>query len=137
VIVTEVPTTPDVTERLLITGAGTTVKLTPLLATPDTVTTMFPVVAPDGTGTSMLSALQLVGVAAVPLNLTVLIPCVAAKPDPAIVTVAPTAPEVGERLVVVCAAASRDEARMDKRTTARKKIGFQLRLRMVPTSRAL
>jgi hypothetical protein len=101
VIVTEVPTTPEVTERLLITGAGTTVKLTPLLATPDTVTTTFPVVAPDGTGTSMVSSLQLVGVAAVPLNFTVLVPCVAPKPDPAIVTEAPTAPEVGERLVML------------------------------------
>jgi hypothetical protein len=50
-------------------GAGMfTVKLTPLLATPPTVTTTLPVVAPDGTGATMLVALQLVGVAAVPLN---------------------------------------------------------------------
>jgi hypothetical protein len=50
----------------------------------------------------MVSALQLVAVAAVPLNVTVLVPCVAPKPDPAIVTEAPTAPEVGKRLVMLC-----------------------------------
>lgn len=49
-------------------------KVTPLLATPLTVTTTFPLVAPLGTGTAMLVALQLVGVAAVPLNVTVLDP---------------------------------------------------------------
>jgi hypothetical protein len=70
VIVTEVPTTPEDAERLLIAGAGTTVKLTPLLATPDALTTIFPVVAPDGTGTEIVDALQLVGVAFVPLKLT-------------------------------------------------------------------
>jgi len=60
---------------LVMLGAGgVTVKLTPLLATPPTVTTTFPVVAPAGTGVTMLVALQLVGVAAVPLNLTVLVP---------------------------------------------------------------
>src|SRR5256885_11850821 len=46
-----------------------TVKLTPLLATPPTVTITLPVVAPVGTGATMLVALQLVGVAATPLNL--------------------------------------------------------------------
>jgi hypothetical protein len=74
VIVIDVPATPDVADKLLILGAGTTVKLTPLLAAPATVTTTFPVVAPDGTGTPMLMALQLVGVVAVPLNVTVLEP---------------------------------------------------------------
>jgi hypothetical protein len=51
-----------------------TVKVTPLLATPPTVTTTFPVVAPAGTATTVLVAFQLVGVAAVPLKLTVLLP---------------------------------------------------------------
>ena len=69
-------------------------KLTPLLAAPPTVTTTFPVVAPLGTGTTMLVALQLVGVAAVPLNVTVLVPCVAPKFVPAIVTEVPTGPDV-------------------------------------------
>src|SRR6266849_5160584 len=72
-----------------------TVKLMPLLATPPTVTTMGPVVAPLGTGTLMLVPFQLVGVAAVPLNLTALVPCVAPKFAPAIVTDVPTAPDVG------------------------------------------
>jgi hypothetical protein len=53
---------------------GATLKVTPLLATPPTVTTTGPVVAPDGTGATMLVLLQLVGVAAVPLKVTVLAP---------------------------------------------------------------
>jgi hypothetical protein len=56
-------------------GVGTgTVKFTPLLATPPTVTTTLPVVVPAGTGTAMLVALQLVAAAATPLNVTVLVP---------------------------------------------------------------
>jgi hypothetical protein len=55
-------------------GGGVTVKGRPLLAIPPTVTTTFPVVAPAGTGTSMLVALQLAGVPTVPLNVTVLVP---------------------------------------------------------------
>ena len=51
-----------------------TVNVTPLLAAPATVTTTDPVVAPAGTGTAILVALQLVGVAAVPLKVTVLLP---------------------------------------------------------------
>src|SRR5256886_3154114 len=75
VIVTDVPRTPDVGLRLVMLGGGTvTVKLTPLVATPPTVTTTFPVVAPLGTGATMLVAAQLVGVAAMPLNLIVLVP---------------------------------------------------------------
>ena len=54
-------------------GAEVTVNNTALLAAPFTVTTTLPVVAPAGTGTTMLAALQLVGVAAVPLNVTVLL----------------------------------------------------------------
>jgi hypothetical protein len=72
-----------------------------LLATPATVTTTFPVVAPLGTGATILVALQLVGVAAVPLNVTVLVPCVAPKFVPAIVTAVPTHPELGDRLAML------------------------------------
>jgi hypothetical protein len=72
VIVTESPTAPEVGERLFIFGV--TVNVTPLLACPLTVTTTGPDVALAGTGTTMLVALQLVGVAAVPLNVTVLDP---------------------------------------------------------------
>ena len=93
---------PDVGLRLVMLGAGTvTVKLTPLLATPPTVTTTFPVVAPLGTGATILVALQLVGVAAVPLNVTVLVPCVAPKFAPVIVTDAPTNPDAGFRLAML------------------------------------
>src|SRR5256885_931499 len=99
-IVTDVPTTPDVGFKLVRLGAGViTVKLTPLLPTPPTVTTTLPVVAPVGTGATMLVALQLVGVAATPLNLIVLVPCVAPKLAPAIVTDVPTTPDVGFKLV--------------------------------------
>src|SRR6202158_3171002 len=100
VIVTGVPTTPDVGVRRVRLGAGAvTVKLMPLLAEPPTVTTTVPVVAALGTGTLMLVALQLVGVAVVPLNMTVLVPCVAPKFAPAIVTAVPAVPDVGVRLV--------------------------------------
>ena len=74
-MVTAVPTIPDVGLRLVIVGAGSvTVKGEPLLATPPTVTTTFPVVAPVGTVVAMLVALQVVIVAAVPLKVTVLVP---------------------------------------------------------------
>jgi len=82
-------------------GGGATVKLLALLATPPTVTTTFPVVAPAGTGATIVVALQLVGVAVVTLNLTVLVPCVAPKFAPVITTDDPTAPELGLKLVML------------------------------------
>jgi len=111
-MVTDALTAPDVGDRLEMLGVASTVKFFPLLAVPDTVTTTFPVVAPAGTFATMLVALQLVIVAVVPLNLTVLVPWVDPKPDPATVTVAPTAPLDGERLVIVGGAAV---ARVEKR----------------------
>jgi len=106
-IVTDAPTNPDVGLRLAMLGVpGTvTVKLTPLLATPPTVTTTLPVVAPLGTGATMLVAFQLVGPAAIPLNVTVLVPCVAPKFAPVIVTDVPTNPDVGLRFVMLGPAA--------------------------------
>jgi hypothetical protein len=77
-----------------------TAKIQPLLSEPPTVTTTFPVVAPVGTGTAMLLSLQLVGVAVVPLKVTVLVPCVAPKLVPAIITNAPTGPPVGVTAVI-------------------------------------
>jgi hypothetical protein len=73
-MVTGEPTSPEVTERLVIAGVGTTVivKFTPLLLRPPTVTTTLPVVAPLGTVTPILVALQLVTAAGVPLKVTVL-----------------------------------------------------------------
>src|SRR5215471_7234791 len=97
-MVTDVPTGPKVGDRLPMPGV--TVKLTPLLAFPPTVTTTLPVVAPLGTGTAILILLQLVGVAVVPLNATVLVPWVEPKVVPAMVTDVPTAPDAGDKLVI-------------------------------------
>jgi len=76
------------------------VKRTPLLAIPPTVTTTFPVVAPDGTDVTRPVALQLVTVAVVPLNLTELAPCVDPKFVPVIVTAVPTGPELVDKLEI-------------------------------------
>ena len=105
-IVTEAPAIPLAGERLVTVGAAVvTVNVIALLATPATVTTTLPVVAPVGTGTTMLDADQLEGVAVVPWNVTVLVPLVAPKFVPVSVTDPPTAPLVGDRLVSVGAAA--------------------------------
>ena len=101
VTVIEPPIGVDDGVRLLMLGAGTTVKLVALLFTPLAFTTTFPVVAPLGTVTAILVALQLVGVAAIPLNVTVLVPWLDPKFVPVIVTVAPTAPVVMDRLVML------------------------------------
>jgi hypothetical protein len=102
VIVTDAPTAPDVGDRLVMLGADTTVNDDPLLATLLTVTTTLPVVAPVGTVATIEVALQLpIVVAVVPLNFTVLDPCVEPKFVPVIVTDAPMAPEVGDKLVIL------------------------------------
>jgi len=98
-IVIEVPAAAALGEMLEIVDA--TVNVIPLLATPPTVTTTGPVVAPAGTGVTTVVDPQLVGVDAIPLNVTVLVPCVAPKFDPVMVTDVPTGPDVGERLVIV------------------------------------
>jgi hypothetical protein len=98
-IVNTVRTGPDngVIDEIVgvVGGVLPTVKSTPLLGELFTVTTTFPVIAPLGTGAVILVALQAVGVAVVPLNLTVLVPCVAPKLDPAIVTTVAIGPHVG------------------------------------------
>ena len=82
-------------------GVGKTVNAKPALATPLTVTTTLPVVAPVGTTTVIDVALQLViEVAATPLKVTVLDPCVAPKLLPVIVTEEPTDPELVERPLI-------------------------------------
>jgi len=53
-----------------------------------------------GTVTPIAVSLQLVTVATAPLNVTVLVPCVAPKVVPATVTGVPTGPEVTERLEI-------------------------------------
>jgi hypothetical protein len=82
-----------------------TVKFTPALVVPPAITTTFPVDAPVGTFTTMLVALQAMGVAAVPLKVTELFESGdAPKPVPVIVTAAPTIPEVGARLLIAVVA---------------------------------
>ena len=67
------PTAPVFGVRLLMLGAGVTVKFTPLLAAPPAaVTTTLPVVAPAGTVAVMLFVVQPVIVAVAPLNVTAL-----------------------------------------------------------------
>src|SRR5580693_4411986 len=101
-MVTCVPTGPDVGDRVVILGVGSTVNEEPLLAKPPTVTTMFPVAAPAGTVATIDVAPQLViVVAAVPLNVTVLVPCVEPKFVPVTVTDTPTPPDVGDTLVML------------------------------------
>lgn len=100
-----VPTGPEEADKLAIFGM--TVNDQPLLATPLTVTTRVPEVALVGTGTTILVKLQLVGVPAVPLNLTVLEPCVDPNPDPLIVIEVPTFADVGDTLPIDGAACKR------------------------------
>src|SRR5258708_26657087 len=70
-------------------------KLARLLAIPPTVRTTWRVVAPLGTATAMLVAFQFAGVVLVPLNVTVLVPCVELKFVPVMVTAVPPVPGVG------------------------------------------
>jgi len=107
VMATEDPAAPAAGASDVIAGGTRTVKLAELLAMPPTVTTTGPLVAPAGTGTTMLVGLQEVGTAAVPLKATVLVPWVAPKFVPVIVTgtLAPCAPDVGESEVIVGAGA--------------------------------
>jgi hypothetical protein len=99
-IVTGAPTGPDVGDKPVMLGAGSTVNATPLLFIPLDVTTTFPVVAPVGTITTIDVAAQLkIVVAAVVLNFSV--PCVVPKFAPVIVTDAPTAPDVGDKAVML------------------------------------
>jgi hypothetical protein len=74
VIVTGAPTAAEDGETLLILGVGSTVNAAPALGKSFTVTTTLPVVAPAGTITTIDVAVQLVGAAARPLNVTVLVP---------------------------------------------------------------
>jgi hypothetical protein len=95
-IVRDVPTVPEFGLRLMI--AGVTVKLTPLLTTPLIVTTTLPVVAPLGTGATIVLLTQLVGVAVVPLKVTVLVGNGPPKFVPETMTEVPIAPDVGFKL---------------------------------------
>jgi hypothetical protein len=109
VIVTDAPTPAVEGEMLLIIGFCKTVKALPALASPPAVTTTGPVIAPAGTGVTIEVALQLVGVAAVPSNVTVLAPCEAPKFEPVIVTDVPASADAGTMLVIVGVGGGEDE----------------------------
>lgn len=79
-----------------------TVKFVALVAVSElTVTVITPVVAPVGTEVVILVSVLAVTVAAVPLNFTVLSADEGPKLVPAIVTVVPTGPVLGSKLVMV------------------------------------
>jgi hypothetical protein len=58
VIVTDVPTGPEFGLRLVMLGGVAMVNRTPLLGTPPTYTSTFPVVVPAGTGAVILVLVQ-------------------------------------------------------------------------------
>jgi hypothetical protein len=97
------PTAPLVGLRLVIVGVDDTVKLSALVAVwPLTVTEMVPLEAPAGTVVVMLVVVEAVTVAVMLLlNFTMLLAGVVLKPVPVIVTVAPIAPLVGVKEVMV------------------------------------
>ena len=64
-------TFPIATRSIAIPAGFVTMNFSPLLDCPATLTVTLPVVAPSGTGTTMLVELQLLGVAEVPLKDTV------------------------------------------------------------------
>jgi len=75
-IVTGTPTAPEDGVSVVMLGAATTVKELPALETPDTVTTILPLVAPVGTVVMIDVDAQfpVATVAVVPLNFSVLVP---------------------------------------------------------------
>src|SRR2546426_417739 len=99
------PATAGLPTSCDVQGAGSagsvTGKATALMARPPTGTTRVPVVAPAGTGTTILVAAHVVGVPVVPLKVTVLVPLVVPKLVPVIVTDVPAGPTVGDRLVML------------------------------------
>ena len=88
--VTGAPTgaTPGETEETVGAGVGT-VKLTLFVAMELTVTVSGPVEAPAGTEVTMLELDQEVAEAEMPLKVMVLLPWVASKPEPEMVTLVP------------------------------------------------
>src|SRR5947208_1252001 len=98
-IVTLVPTGPLLGVKLEIVGGLMTVKLAALLAVPSEVVTLIgPLVAPAGTVAVIAVAEPTVKLALVPLNSTALAPL---KLAPLIVTLVPTGPLPGVKLVIV------------------------------------
>lgn len=98
-MVTAVPTIPLVGKKLVILGRILIVKLLVLFTVPIGVVILIaPVVAPVGTVVVMEVSETILKAALTPLNLTLVVPV---KLAPVMVTLAPTAPLVGEKLVIV------------------------------------
>jgi hypothetical protein len=97
-IVIGVPTAPEDGDKLAM--LGTTVNGAALLAVPPTVTTTVPAPPVAATGTDVVidAELQLLVVAATPLNVTVLPPGRLPNPEPVIVTEVPAMPDEADRL---------------------------------------
>jgi hypothetical protein len=113
VMVTVVPMGPLVGVKLEMVGIDpVTVKFVLLVAVfPPTVTAIGPVVAPAGTVVVMLVVVLAVTTALVPLNVKMLLAgVVPSKPVPTMVTVVPTAPLIGEKLVIVVVCPKSDNA---------------------------
>jgi hypothetical protein len=102
VIVTELPIGPPVGDRFDMSGPEPTAKGIALLATPETVTTTFPVVAPAGTGAVIDVEAQQVPqiVANVPLNVRVLDPWLDPKFTPLIAMEVPIGPAAGFKAII-------------------------------------
>src|ERR1043166_7748149 len=88
-------TEPEILPRVI------TVNAEPLLACPFTVTVTWPVLAALGTVTPMDVLVQLVTAAAAPLKRTTLLPWLAPKFWPLMVTAVPAAPLAGESDVML------------------------------------
>ncbi len=103
VMVTVAPTAPLVGVKPDMVGVPGTVKIPTLVTvTPLSVTEIGPVEAPGGTVTVSVVADAPVTGALIPLNSTTLLLGVVLKLVPVMVTVAPTAPVVGLKPVIVC-----------------------------------
>jgi hypothetical protein len=97
-IVTLAPTPPPVGAKLVIVGAGMTIKLVGLIPVPPcAVTRNGPVVAPVGSVASIAVAEISVKLAGLPLNVTAVAPVNSVPP---IVTLVPTGPLAGVTLVI-------------------------------------
>jgi hypothetical protein len=98
-MMTVVPTEPVDGDKLVMMGVM--MKLVGDVAVrPATVTLIGPVVAPSGTDVTISVIVELMTAAGVPLKLTVLLTGAGSKSLPEIVTVVPTVPLDGEKLLM-------------------------------------